>query len=147
MPDNILNNATNPDGKEGDGVALQSTRHPIQTTDEMIAAGLKAYEATWKPGLGPRDMVQAVYTAMAEAEPVLPDISDAAIETVQVEYHLPDEQVEQFAIICALGNNGGEWAEHYTEEQKEHWRKFVRDLAGQVRQAHRLRMVDAGTEF
>lgn len=36
--------------------------------------------------------------------------------------------VEKFAIRCALGNNGGEWATHYTEEQKEFWRSFVTDL-------------------
>jgi hypothetical protein len=38
------------------------------------------------------------------------------------------EQIESFAIRAALGNNGGTWAEHYTEKQKEHWRQFVRDL-------------------
>lgn len=36
--------------------------------------------------------------------------------------------LESFAIRAALGNNGGTWAEHYTEDQKEHWRQFVRDL-------------------
>lgn len=36
--------------------------------------------------------------------------------------------VEKYAIRCALGNNGGTWETHYTEEQKEFWRKFVRDL-------------------
>lgn len=38
------------------------------------------------------------------------------------------DQIEFFAIRAALGNNGGTWAEHYTEKQKEHWRQFVRDL-------------------
>jgi hypothetical protein len=38
------------------------------------------------------------------------------------------ETLEKFAIRAAKGNNGGEWATHYTEEQKEHWRQFVRDL-------------------
>jgi hypothetical protein len=36
--------------------------------------------------------------------------------------------IETFAIRAALGNNGGTWAEHYTEAQKEHWRQFVRDM-------------------
>ena len=36
--------------------------------------------------------------------------------------------IEQFAIRAAKGNNGGEWATHYTEEQKEFWRQFVREL-------------------
>lgn len=40
-----------------------------------------------------------------------------------------DEDIERFAIRCARGNNGGEWATHYTEEQKQFWRLFVRDLA------------------
>jgi hypothetical protein len=35
---------------------------------------------------------------------------------------------ETFAIRCALGNNGGTWGQHYTDEQKEYWRRFVRDL-------------------
>lgn len=38
------------------------------------------------------------------------------------------EMIEKFAIRLALGNNGGKWATHYNEDQKEHWRQFVRDL-------------------
>lgn len=41
--------------------------------------------------------------------------------------HDPD-LIERFAIRCALGNNGGTWATHYVESQKEFWRQFVRDL-------------------
>ena len=41
--------------------------------------------------------------------------------------------IETFAIRCALGNNGGTWAEHYTEEQKEYWRRFVRDLVVHIK--------------
>lgn len=41
---------------------------------------------------------------------------------------VPDERIEAFAIRAALGNNGGTWADHYTEGQKEHWRQWVRDL-------------------
>ena len=47
------------------------------------------------------------------------------------QYILPDK-VEEFAIRAALGNNGGAWAVHYTEDQKEHWRQFIRDLAAAV---------------
>lgn len=36
--------------------------------------------------------------------------------------------IEDLAIQAALGNNGGKWAEHYTAEQKEFWRTFVRKL-------------------
>jgi hypothetical protein len=42
--------------------------------------------------------------------------------------------IEQFAIRAAKGNNGGEWSTHYTEEQKEYWRQFVRDLVAAERE-------------
>ena len=44
--------------------------------------------------------------------------------------------IEKWAIRMALGNNGGAWATHYTEDQKNHWRKLARemldDAAGQI---------------
>lgn len=46
---------------------------------------------------------------------------------------MPMTTVEQLAIRCARGNNGGEWATHYTEEQKEFWRAFVVDLIAAAR--------------
>lgn len=46
---------------------------------------------------------------------------------------MSEELVERFAIRVALGNNGGAWATHYTEDQKEHWRQFIRDLIATVR--------------
>lgn len=45
---------------------------------------------------------------------------------------MTDEQLESFAIRAAPGNNGGEWATHYTEGQKEHWRQFVKDLVADI---------------
>jgi len=40
--------------------------------------------------------------------------------------------IEKYAIIMALGNNGGSWANHYTESQKNVWRgraqKLIEDL-------------------
>ncbi len=42
---------------------------------------------------------------------------------------MTDEEIEALAIRAAKGNNGGEWATHYTEGQKDYWRQFVRDLA------------------
>lgn len=45
---------------------------------------------------------------------------------------MTNEQVEKMAVRCALGNNGGEWATHYTGDQKEFWRKFVRDLEREI---------------
>ena len=46
---------------------------------------------------------------------------------------LTADQIEQYAIRCAKGNNGGEWATHYTEDQKNIWREFVRNLAAHLR--------------
>lgn len=45
---------------------------------------------------------------------------------------MSSEMIERYAIRCARGNNGGEWAVHYTEEQKNFWRQFVRDLAADM---------------
>ena len=40
--------------------------------------------------------------------------------------------IEKYAIIMAEGNNGGAWATHYTESQKDVWRaraqKLIEDL-------------------
>jgi hypothetical protein len=44
-----------------------------------------------------------------------------------------DDLIESFAIRAALGNNGGEWAKHYTPAQKERWRQFARDMIVHVR--------------
>lgn len=129
----VLNNGDGP-GNPGDGAALYSASHPLNITEGMIAAGLKATEAEWKPGGNWRDwhdIVVAVYTAMSNAAPSHPDfeISDDAVEQVEIEVELSPEKVEELAIRAALGNNGGAWASHYTEAQKEHWRQWVRDMA------------------
>ena len=47
------------------------------------------------------------------------------------------EALETFAIRAALGNNGGVWAEHYTESQKEHWRDFIIDLCADIAREER----------
>jgi hypothetical protein len=54
------------------------------------------------------------------------------VDAVNVYHAVQSMDLEAFAIRAALGNNGGAWAEHYTEAQKEHWRAFVRDLAMKV---------------
>jgi hypothetical protein len=41
--------------------------------------------------------------------------------------------IKSFAIRAALGNNGGNWADHYTEAQKEYWRRFVRDMVVHIK--------------
>lgn len=53
-----------------------------------------------------------------------------------------DGTIETLAIRCALGNNGGEWATHYTDEQKEHWRSFARDLLDEASRAWRDDMLE-----
>lgn len=45
------------------------------------------------------------------------------------------DDIEALAIECARGNNGGEWATHYTDEQKEFWRSFVRKMQLAARSA------------
>jgi len=42
------------------------------------------------------------------------------------------ETIEIFAIRAAKGNNGGEWATHYNEDQKNYWRTFVRDMEASI---------------
>lgn len=54
---------------------------------------------------------------------------------------LTAETVKAFAIKCAKGNNGGEWATHYTEEQKNFWRQFVQSLAWAI-----MDEMDLGTD-
>lgn len=42
------------------------------------------------------------------------------------------DKLEALAIKCALGNNGGVWAEHYTGDQKAFWRGFAQELVLEV---------------
>ena len=131
---------------DDDGVALQATNRPLHITDEMVAAGEKAYEANWKPDKTPRDMVKAVFTAMVYAGEPEPDtdLNEESLEHAVVEVTLHNDTIERFAIRCALGNNGGEWVKrpdgesHYTEQQKERWRQFVRELADEIMSTQKL---------
>jgi len=50
--------------------------------------------------------------------------------------------MEDLAIGCARGNNGGEWGSHYTEEQKEFWRGFAQALYDKVKQDILVRLLD-----
>ncbi len=43
-----------------------------------------------------------------------------------------DEIADKFARKFAVANNGGEWATHYTEEQKNVWRHRARQWIGEV---------------
>lgn len=114
-----------------EGFALFATDHPVEITEAMVAAGIKAAQ----DGDGKRspEIVKAIFEAMCRAAPPEPDWdewpSEDSIETVTAEVSLAPESVEALAIRAAKGNNGGQWATHYTEGQREHWRQFVRDLA------------------
>ena len=46
---------------------------------------------------------------------------------------MTDDKIEKYAIRVALGNNGGEWSKHYTENQKERWRNFIRELIEDIK--------------
>ena len=40
--------------------------------------------------------------------------------------------IEKYAIIMAEGNNGGTWATHYTDSQKDLWRARAQKLIEDV---------------
>jgi len=40
--------------------------------------------------------------------------------------------IEKYAIIMAEGNNGGTWATHYTDSQKDVWRERAQKLIEDV---------------
>lgn len=42
------------------------------------------------------------------------------------------ELIEKTAITMAVGNNGGEWATHYTHEQKGFWRSRALNVVTDV---------------
>lgn len=60
---------------------------------------------------------------------------------------MTDEEIEALAIRAAKGNNGGEWATHYTDEQKAYWRQFVTDLGAQFYEAGRQAGIDEGIDI
>jgi len=47
---------------------------------------------------------------------------------------MTEDQIEKYAMRIALGNNGGGWATHYKEDQKEFWRNMVRELVQDITQ-------------
>jgi hypothetical protein len=42
--------------------------------------------------------------------------------------------IEKVAIKMAMGNNGGDWAEHYNEDQKNVWRERAKEVIEMVKQ-------------
>ena len=41
--------------------------------------------------------------------------------------------IEKYAIIMAEGHNGGTWATHYTDSQKDLWRARVQKLIEDIK--------------
>jgi hypothetical protein len=69
--------------------------------------------------------------------PYVPDASewddfvyDALIEVFE-EIEM-NELVEKVAIEMAMGNNGGDWAKHYNEDQKNVWRERAKEIIEMV---------------
>lgn len=43
-----------------------------------------------------------------------------------------EEMIERYAIKMAQGNNGGKWATHYTDDQKQLWRIRAQGLITEI---------------
>ena len=46
-----------------------------------------------------------------------------------------NDLIEEVAKTMAVGNNGGDWAKHYTEEQKSLWRARAEIVIQMVKEA------------
>jgi hypothetical protein len=100
----ILNEARNSTEAKSDGVALYSTAHPGSD------AGFLSRFWSWI--FRPRF-----------------DISPDALVDATVEIGMTDEDVEKFAIRAALGRSDAmSWLDGTSEDHKNHWRRFIRDL-------------------
>jgi hypothetical protein len=42
--------------------------------------------------------------------------------------------IEKIAIEMAMGNNGGDWAKHYTDDQKDVWRERAEKVIQYVKE-------------
>lgn len=56
------------------------------------------------------------------------------MDKVELEKHV----IEKYAMKIALGNNGGGWATHYNEDQKNYWRKLVTELFEELKELESL---------
>lgn len=121
---------------DNDGVALNAMPHPLHIiTEAMLQAGAEALGDALTAPMTRKvyDVVADTYAAMVRAAPPEPgELNEASLGAALIEIRLHQDMVEHFAERCALGNNGGTWAHHYTEEQKEHWRQFGRELAEEI---------------
>ena len=58
---------------------------------------------------------------------------DSLIETLE-EINM-NELVEDVAKKMAVANNGGDWAKHYNEDQKNVWRERAKEVIEMVKEA------------
>lgn len=58
---------------------------------------------------------------------------DSLIETL--EEITMNELVEDIAKKIAVANNGGDWAKHYNEDQKNVWRERAKEIVEMVKEA------------
>ena len=58
---------------------------------------------------------------------------DSLIETLE-EIDM-NELIEEIAKKIAVANNGGEWAKHYNEDQKNVWRERAKEVIEMVKEA------------
>ena len=57
---------------------------------------------------------------------------DSLIETLE-EIDM-NELIEKIAMTMAVGNNGGGWATHYNEDQKNVWRERAKEVIEMVKE-------------
>lgn len=56
------------------------------------------------------------------------------------------QHIEELAIKLAEANNGGKWATHYEEAQKDVWRKRARTWAREVINLYELEKFDSNKD-
>lgn len=58
---------------------------------------------------------------------------DSLLETLE-EINM-NELIEDIAKKIAVANNGGDWAKHYNDDQKNVWRERAKEIIEMVKQA------------
>ncbi len=90
-----------------DGVALQSTAHPIEITEAMVNAGLNV---AWDSGdlqgnAQAEKLVRSIFMAMASAALPLPeDLNEASLESALVKVMVHELDIERVARAIARGH-------------------------------------------
>lgn len=135
----------NDGGNAGNGAGLISTNHPLLITEGMVAAGLKAAEAEWRPDSNWTNAVKAIYEAMVYAAPSeSEDISDDAIVEAEIDLSIPEALIERVAKAIAHGHGAkmvyqdregqmqtvasmagfGRWGRSASEYAEKHWEQY-----------------------